>query len=315
MNKIFLLAVLFWGCLPVGAFAQTEVIADKAYVLDTLRSDSHSSSLGLLFYVSDGEMDDASFRLAASAHFTYVFRRHDIELSFRQIADCDGGVWDNNSLLLLSGGMMKYRPIDGGRTVLRRLYVEPVFIYQNNSDRGLRRRFQLGALVHPWGYYRPKFNIYFGIGAVYDWSSWEVNDAAEIAAADPALREKIEFVNARIRMRKGMYQDHSEWRPMLLLTVNYKANNTISLKLNTSFQQSLRSPYSKEIREKYPYMGRVYPYVLTHLDLTFKVYKGLALNISASVDYENSNLSLYKSSWGYNTLIGFTWTFSNHSAR
>ena len=225
------------------SYAQIGVVADKAYVLDTLRSNSYSTGLSFLFYISDNEMKDHTvYRFLNSAHFNYVFQKSDLDLSLRQtIERDDDGTWSSNNLVLLSSGLFKYKPVDKERITLRRFYPEPIAIYQDNSDRGLRRRFQLGTLVHPWAYYHPRFNASVGVGIVYDWSSWEVNDPDEIAAASPGLREKIEFVNARVNLRKGMYQDHSEWRPMLLLTLNYQLSDVVSFNLNTSYQQAVAS--------------------------------------------------------------------------
>lgn len=313
---LIVLIVLLFGSASKG-LGQIGVIADKAYVLDTLRAHSYSAGLSFLFYISDNEMDaHASYRFLNSAHFTYLFSKTDIELSLRQsIGRGDDSEWSTTQLIMLSSGIYKYRPINPTDVVLRKLYPELLFIYQDNSDRGLKRRFQLGVLVHPWALFRPKFNVNVGVGIVYDWSSWEVNEQGEIDGSAPELQEKIRFINSHMRLRKNMYQDHSEWRPMLLLVVNYKMNQTVSFNLNTSYQQSLTSPYSREIRSVYPDLGKVYPYVLTQFNIRVKLYKGLAMDLSATVDYENSNMSLYKSSWAYTTLIGVSWIFSNQGVR
>ena len=313
MKKYIALFALLLACVPFKGYGQIGVIADKAYVLDTLKTNSYSAGLSFLFYLSDNEMKDyTNYRFVNSAHFTYVFEKSDIEVSLRQTMEHESdGDWYNNHLVLLSSGLFKYKPIDEKRTVLQKFYAEPIAIYQSNSDHGLRRRFQVGALVHPWGFYRPKFNFNVGVGAVYDWSSWEVNDQKEIAGASPELQEKIRFINARVDLRKDMYQDHSEWRPMLLLSVDYRLSGTVSFNLNAAYQQSLVSPYSQEIRDVYPDLGKVHPYILTQFNMNVKLYKGLAMSLSSSVDYENNNLSLYKSSWSYSALVGFSWTFSN----
>ena len=317
MKRTLLLALLLLVCPLLRGRAQIGVVSDRADALDTLRTHSWSAGLSFLFYISDDEMNDhTTYRFLNSAHFTYVFNRTDVEMGLRQaIERQDGGKWVSNNLLMLSAGIYKYKPLGNGNAVLRKLYVEPIAVYQDNSDRGLRRRFQLGGLFHPWGYYRPKFNANIGVGVVYDWSSWEVNDRRAIEAAPPALREKIEFINSRVRLRKDMYQDFSEWRPMLLATVNYKMSSAVNFLLYAAYQQSLVSPYSREIKDAYPDLAKVYPYILTQFDINFKLYKGLAMSLSASVDYENSNLSLYKSSWDYSMLVGFSWTFSNQRIR
>ncbi|WP_295939029.1 hypothetical protein [uncultured Alistipes sp.] len=318
MKKLLILAALLASTgLFMKTHAQIGVVADRAYVLDTLRAHSYSTGISALFYLADKEMDDhATFRMLNSAHFNYVFERFDIEVSLRQtIEKDDDGDWTSNNLLLLASGLFKYKSIGGGKVILRKLYAEPIAVYQDNSDRGLKRRFQVGALFHPWGYIRPRFNINVGIGIVHDWSSWEVNKQSEIDAAKPALREKILFVNSRVKLRKNMYMDHAEFRPMVLLAMNYNLRDVVDFSLNTSYQQSLVSPYNKEIRDAYPDLGNVYPYILTQFDTHIKLHKGLSMSVSLSVDYENNNLSLYKSSWSYSTLIGFSWTFSNQSVR
>ena len=317
MKRLVTAVFLFTAGFCLQGQAQIGVIADKAYVLDTLKTNSYSAGLSFLFYVSDNEMKEhTNYRFANSGHFTWLFEKTDIEASLRQIVERQSdGEWISNDFVLLSSGIHKYRPIGDGKTILRKTYAEPIFIYQDNSDRGLRRRFQAGALFHPWGLIRPKFNVNVGLGIVRDWSSWEVNDAEEIAAASPELREKIEFINSRVDLRKGMYQDHSEWRPMLLLTMHYRLNERVNFNINTSYQQSLKSPYSSEIKAVYHDLKRVYPYILTQFDIHVNLYKGLSMSLSTTIDYENSNLSLYKSSWAYSTLIGFSWTFSNQAVR
>lgn len=311
-KSLFALFLLFAG-LSARSYGQIGVIADKAYVLDTLRMHSYSAGLSFLFYISDNEMNDhTTYRFLNSAHFTYLFQATDIELSLRQsIERGSDSEWTSSQLIMLSSGIFKYKPIDDVRAVLRKLYPEVLFIYQDNSDRGLRRRFQLGALVHPWAFFHPKFNVNIGAGIVYDWSAWEVNKQEEIEASSPELQEKIRFVNSHMKLRKNKYQDHSEWRPMLLIAMNYKMSKTVSFNLNTSYQQSLTSPYNKEIRSVYPDLGKVYPYVLTQFNMRVNLYKGLSMTLSTTVDYENSNMSLYKSSWAYTTLVGLSWVFSN----
>lgn len=306
---LLFLAMLF--CLR--GYGQIGVIADKAYAHDTLRTNSISVGYSFLFYISDDEMNaHTNYRFLNSGHFDYVFKTTDIDLSLRQTIEreSDGG-WSSNNLVYLSSGISKYKPIAEDKAVLRKLYPEPIAIFQNNTDRGLHRRFQFGGLLHPWSYFHPKFNINIGVGVVYDWSSWEVNNQNEIDDASPELKEKIQYINSRIKLKDNMYQVHNEWRPMLMLSINYRVINEVSFNLNTSFQQSLVSPYSKEIQKVYPDLGKVYPYVLTQLDANIKLYKNFFMSLSMSLDYENNNLSLYKSSWAYSMLVGVSWKFSN----
>ncbi len=313
--RTILIMLLF--CLGMKSYGQIEVIANKVYSLDTLKTNSVSLNLDLLLYVSDNEMDQfTEIRVANSALFNYLFRNTDIELTFRQIIERqDDGSFYFNHYLMLSSGIYKYKPIDKKRTMLRKFYPEPIFIVQNNSDRGLRWRFQIGVLFHPWAIIRPKFKLNFGLGFVYDWSSWEVNNMDKIDAVSSGLKDKILFINSHIKLRKNMYQDHSEFRPMLLLNLDYKINNILRLAYHTSFQQSLTSPYNKEITTVYPELKKVYPYILLQFEFYAMIYKGISLKFAAGLDYENNNLSLYESSWGYSLLFGVAWNFSNQKIR
>ncbi len=317
MGRKLLLTLIAIACLAWKSSGQIGVIADRAYVLDTLRTHSRSTGISFLFYISDDETNDhTDFRFINSAHFNYVFTRTDFELSLRQLLERkDDGEKVSNHLVFLGTGIRKFDPIDDRTAVMRKIYPEAIAIYQDNSDRGLRRRFQTGALLHPWARFKRKYNFNVGIGFVYDWSSWEVNDKSEIDDASPELREKIEFVNSRVTLRKDMYQDHNEFRPIVYIVANYRVTDLVTVKLSTLYQQSLKSPYSKEITDEYPDLGKVYPYVLGQLDLNVKLFKGLAMSVSSAVDYENNNLSLYKSSWSYSTLIGFSWVFTNQDPR
>lgn len=297
----------------IESYGQIEAIANKAYKYDTLNTYSYSIGVDLLFHISGDEMDKyMDYKFVNTLGFNYLFEMADLELVFRQIIERqDDGSCGLNQYLMLSSGIWKYKPINKKQVIMRTLYLEPIFIFQNNSDRGLQRRFQIGALFHPWSLIRPKFSFYLGIGAVYDWSSWKVNDTIKINVSSPELKEKILFINNRIDLRKNMYQDYSEFRPMLLLSMNYRLNDILNFYISLSFQQSLFSPYNKEIQKVYPDLGKVYPYILAHFDMNVKIYKGISLKFSAGLDYENNNLALYDSSWEYNILFGGTWTFSN----
>ena len=311
MRKYWIIGVFF--SFFIESYGQIEAIAGKVYKYDTLSPHSYSVAVDALFHISKDEMDKyTDYKFANILGFNYLFEMADLELVLRQMIERqDDGMFALNHYVMLSSGIWKYKPINKKQVVLRTLYLEPVFIFQNNSDRGLQHRFQIGALFHPWSFIRPKFSFYLGIGAVYDWSSWKVNDTARINASSPELREKIVFINHRIDLRKNLYQDYSEFRPMLLLNVKYKLNEILNFNLSLSFQQSLFSPYSKEIQRTYPDLRKVYPYILAHFDMNVKVYKGISLKISAGLDYENNNLALYDSSWEYNILFGGTWEFSN----
>lgn len=317
MKKTILSILLAILCLTGKSFGQVGITADEAYLLDTLRTHSYSAGLSFLFFISDSEMKDyTNLRLHNSLHFNYMFEKTDTEMGFRQFIERkDNGDWISNQQLFLYGGFFKYRTINPDIAVQRKVFPEAVAIYQDNTDRGLRRRFQLWAMIHPWGLYKPKFSLNFGVGILHDWSSWEVNDKKEIDAVSPELREKILFINSRIKLRKNMYQDHNEWRPVVYVTFDYHINEVITAKFSAAYQQSLVSPYSKEIKAAYPDLKKVHPYIQGHLDVSVKLYKGLALNATLNMDYENNNLSLYKSSWSYNMLAGFSWTFSNQKRR
>ena len=307
------LSLLFLFVKLINGYGQIDVIADKSYQLDSLNINSFSTDVNVLFSISDNENNDhTDFKFLSSARFSYLFKNTDIEFSFRQMLErTEDGTFESKHYLFLSSGIFKFRPISRFTTKFNKIYFEPLFIFQNNSDRGLHRRFQAGILLHPWGFIHPKFKMNAGIGFVRDWSSWEVNDTNEIEEVSPELQEKIRFVNSHISLKDNMYQLHSEWRPMLLLNLNYQINDIITFNLNTSVQQSLKTPYSEEICSQYPEFKKVHPYILSQFAVGVKVYKGFELKFIQDIDYENSNLSLYKSSWTYHLLFGASWTFSN----
>jgi hypothetical protein len=196
-------------------------------------------------------------------------------------------------------------------TLARLLRPTPVFIFQNNSGRGLNRRFQTGLFFFPVRHFRPTLTFNAGVGCLYDWSSWEVNNRDRIEAFPAATKEKILFINSHSSLRKDMYMDFSEWRPTLFLTINYQMNDILSVGLFSSYQQSLVSPYKKEIKAVYPELKKVYPYTFSQLSVGAKVYKGLAVKCSFMLDYENNNLSIYSSSWEYSVIFGVSWNFSS----
>jgi hypothetical protein len=103
--------------------------------------------------------------------------------------------------------------------------------------------------------------------------------------------------------------DFSEWRPSLFLNIGYQMNDVLNLTLFTSYQQSLVSPFNETVKTAYPELSKVYPYIYTHLSIGAKVYKGLAIKSSFLIDYENNNLAIYDSSWGYSIIFGVTWNF------
>ncbi|MDR1724568.1 MAG: hypothetical protein LBR84_11585 [Tannerella sp.] len=306
---VFLMITAF----ALHAVGQIDAIADKSYRLDTLRVNSIYANINMLFSISDNEnYKYVAFKFVNSARLSYLFRHTDVELSFRQILErTSKGEFNSKHYVMLSSGLYKYRPLSMFSTKVRKIYIEPLFIFQNNDDRGLHWRWQVGALVHPWSFVKPKFKMNIGVGVVRDWSSWEVNNNVEIDALPEDRRERILFVNSHIKMTDNMYQNHSEWRPMLLLNLNYRISDIVTFNLNTSFQQSLKSPYSEVICDRYPEFAKVHPYILSQFAVGVRVYKGFELKFIQDIDYENSNLSLYKSSWTYYMLFGGSWTFSN----
>ena len=299
--------------LLTKSYGQISVITNKISKVDTLKTNSLFLNVDLLFNISDDEMGKyVDYKLIHSVRFNYLFNHTDFDAIFRQILERkDNGSFYYNNFLMLSSGIHQYKHIDNDKVIQRKLFTEPLFIFQNNSDRGLQYRFQVGALFHPWSFVEKKVKFNFGIGIVYDWSSWSVNDAEKIKDASPELQEKIGFVNSHTKLRKNLYQDHNEFRPMILLSLNCDINNILNIYMATAAQQSLSSPYNKEIQKEYPDFKKVYPYIISQLDINVKIYKGIALRVSGRIDYENNNLSLYDSSWEYNILFGGSWTFSN----
>jgi hypothetical protein len=297
----------------VSAFSQIEILGKKIDKLDSLNTHSFAIDLDFQFYTSQKQTDAyPDYRIINAASCNYIFDHSDLELNFRQKLDrrTNGNLYYNH-YINLSSGLHKYRPVTAQKSVVRPLYPELLLILQNNTGRGLQWRFQTGMLFHPLKVIYPKLKINFGLGLVYDWSSWEVNNTAKINAVSPEMKEKILFINSHTKLKNDMYQHHYEWRPMLLLNANYRTSDLLTMNFVTSYQQSLVSPFNEVIKEAYPELRKVYPYIYSRLTASAKVYKGLALRSTVIMDYENNNLSIYASSWEYSILFGVVWSFSN----
>ncbi|MDR1755851.1 MAG: hypothetical protein LBR65_02690 [Culturomica sp.] len=300
-------AFLLW-LLSYAGVAQVPTVTEKFTSRDTLRVHSLYADLSLLFMVSDDEMENyTDFHLQDRAHLRYVFGRSDVDLLFTQDIERDNdGALSYNNYLALSGGIGKYQSVGEGLVGFRRLYPEAIFIFQNNSYRGLASRFQAGALLYPWTLHLSRFKLNIAVGGVYDWSKWRVNDENKIAACSPEMQEKIRFINSRISLQGNMYQLHNEFRPVLVLDARLLLNDVLQLRLSTSYQQSLVSPYSREIIDAYPELGKVYPYLLSRLEANTRIFKSLSFQTTLTVDYENNNLALYDSSWQYSLMFGLS---------
>ena len=308
-----IIIILLMCFFSVNVFSQIEIVAKKIDKLDTLNTQSFSIDLDFQFYSSHKETDSyLAYRVINAARCNYLFHYSDLELTFRQILDRrENGNMYYNHYVNLSSGVHKYQPVTAQKSVVRPLYPELMLILQNNTARGLQWRFQTGALFHPVKVIYPNFKVNFGLGLVYDWSSWEVNNVEKINAVSPEMKEKILYINSHTKLKKDMYQHHYEWRPMLLLNARYRASELLSMSFITSYQQSLVSPFNEVIKSAYPELRKVYPYMYSRFSVSAKVYKGIAIKSTVVVDYENNNLSIYASSWEYSILFGVIWSFSN----
>ena len=309
--KPSILIFLFLLSVATKGYGQNEVQANK---VDTLKINTFSTAIDLMFNLTHRQMNQyPDLKFINTAQVQYVCKETEFGLYFRQILDrLDNGYLYSNHYLNFAAGIFKYKSLGEKGAFLRFLRPEPVFIFQNNSGRGLSRRFQTGLFLYPVRHFRPNLAINFGIGCLRDWSSWEVNDSDKIEAAPAALKAMILFVNSHSKLRKDRYMDFSEWRPTLYLYLTYNMSNIFYLSLMSSYQQSVVSPFSKEIQAAYPELKKVYPYTYTNLALAAKVYKGLAVKTSFILDYENNNLSIYDSSWEYSIIFGVTWSFAGN---
>ncbi len=282
-------------------------VTEKFTSRDTLRTRSLYADLSLLLMVSDEELEPyTDIRAVVGAHLRYIFGHSDADLLMRHdIERGHSAAVSYDHYIALSAGIMKYRTVGNGMTTFRHLYPEAVVIYQSNTYRGLAGRIQAGALLYPWTLHRPKFKLNVAVGGVYDWSAWKVNEADKITACPPEMQEKIRFINSRTPLRRNMYQLHDEFRPVVVVDVRLHLNNALQMRLSMSYQQSLVSPYSREIIAAYPDLGKVYPYIMSRLELSTKINRRLSFQTTLAVDYENSNLSLYASSWQYSLMFGF----------
>ncbi len=273
---------------------------------DTLVSNALYADLSLFLLMSDNE--NASYTdidMASGAHLRYVFERSDIDFLFSQDVERDhSATISYNTYLALSSGIMKYKPESGNRVSFKHLYAEPIFIFQNNSFRGLTTRFQVGALLYPWSLHLPNFKLNFAIGGVYDWSRWEVNEADKIAKCSPEMQQMINFINSHTPLEDNMYQLSREFRPMLIVNAHLCVTDVLHLHLSTSYQQSLTSPYNQTVIDEYPELGKVYPYIISRLEVRTRIHRYFSLQTTFAIDYENSNLALYDSSWRYKLMFG-----------
>jgi hypothetical protein len=292
--------------LSYSVAAQVPTVTEKFTARDTLRAHSLYADMSLLFMVSDKETaDHTDFHMQDRAHLRYVFGRSDVDLLLTQEMERNNdGSRSYNNYLALSGAFMKYNPTGEGLLSFRHIYPEAILIFQNNSYRGLTSRLQAGALLYPWTLHLRQFKLNIAVGGVYDWSKWKVNDESKIAGCTPGMQEKIRFINSHTALEDDMYQLNGEFRPMLVIDARLLMTDALQLRLSTSYQQSLVSPYSGEIIAAYPELGRVYPYILSRLEVNTRILRNLSLQTALSLDYENSNLSLYDSSWQYSLMFG-----------
>lgn len=283
-------------------------MVEKFTLRDTLKANELYANLSLLFLLSDDQNSrHADFNTVNSAHLRYVINRGDVDLLCRQNVELGSdGAYSYNHYVVLSASMRKYDTIPRNRVTFRKRYLEALFIFQNNSDRGLTSRFQAGALFYPYTLHQPKLKLNLGVGGVADRSAWYVNNASAIADCSPELQDKINYVNSRVALKRNKYQIYSEFRPMALVNVCYRVTKALDFRFTTSYQQSLKSPYSKEIQAKYPDLGKVYPYILSTFEVNTSVNPRISLQAFFAVDYENNNLTLYASSWQYRGLFGLT---------
>ena len=309
------IVIMILICLfSVEGFSQIDILGKKIDRLDTLNTHSFSIDMDFQFHISNKEMYNYhDFTFLHATRFNYIFKRLDIDLDFSQILEhADDGHFDYTNYVILSSGVFKYRPVGSQKTVVRPLYPEPLLIFQNNTGQGLHWRFQAGVLFHPLKVIYPKLKANLGMGFVYDWSSWEVNNTEKIkAVSSNELREKIEFINSHTKLKNDMYQHHNEFRHMLLLNMSFAASDMLGINFITSYQQSLVSPFSEDVKAEYSELGNIYPYIFSQLSINANINKALALKATVMLDYENNNLSLYNSSWEYRVFFGVVWNFSN----
>ena len=313
MKRHYILSILLIFSLSINCWGQDESEVNESGKSDTLKINRLTANLDLLFYLSHKEMNQyPDLKAVNMAQVNYLLKDTEIGLYFRQILDrLDNGYLYYNHYLNLSADIFKYKPLHDKSALVRLLRPTPVFIFQNNSGRGLNKRFQTGLFFFPIRHLSSNLKINAGLGCLYDWSSWEVNNRDRIEVLPPANKEKILFINSHSNLRKDLYMDFSEWRPTLFLNLSYQMSDVISVSIFSSYQQSLVSPFKEEIKVVYPELKKVYPYTYSQLSIGAKVYKGLSVKCSFLLDYENNNLSIYSSSWEYSILLGVSWNFSS----
>jgi len=320
MKKHLILVVLLICSSTIKSWGQTDTLTIDTLRIDileleydTLKISTFNLYLDLMLNLTNIEAyrspDIKSVNIAV---IQYVLKDTELRLYFRQILNkLESGYLYYNNYLNITSDIFKYRSFDNNDALIHSLLPTPVFIYQSNSGKGLSKRFQTGLFFFPIRKFDSNLKLNFGVGCLYDWSSWEVNDAYRIEASPPAKKEKILFINSNSKLRDNLYMDLSEFRPTLYLDLNYIKNDVFNLGLILSCQQSLVSPYKESIKAAYPELKNVYPYLFSNLSLGVKLYKGISLKSSFMFEYEINNRSLYNSSWEYHIVFGIGWSFSN----
>ena len=283
---------------------------------DSLLLNKVSFDIDFMFYITRRQFDEHSdLKFVNGLKMNYLIKTTEFSLFTRQLLDRtpEGSLYSNH-YVNLSYALNKYKPAPQKGPALRFLRPEFVFIFQNNSGRGLQKRFQTGLFFYPLRHLNAQFKLNIGLGVLYDWSSWEVNNVNKIYARSIELQEKVLFVNSHSKLRNNIYFDFSEWRPTLYISLFYQLNDIFCILGMTSYQQSLVSPFNDQVKAAYPELSKVYPYFYSHWEATAKIFKGFAVKSSFTIDYENNNISIYDSSWEYNILFGFTWNFSKKTS-
>lgn len=131
--------LLFLCVTRVNGYGQIDVIADKSYLLDSLNINSIATNVNTLFSISDNENNEyTDFKFFNSIRLSYIFKKTDLELSVRQVLErTESGTFENKHYLFLSSGIFKFRPVSRFTTKFNKIYLEPLFIFQNNTDRDL----------------------------------------------------------------------------------------------------------------------------------------------------------------------------------
>ncbi|MEG2478668.1 MAG: hypothetical protein RSA50_00140 [Mucinivorans sp.] len=308
MKKISLILLLIF--LATSQLSVAQNLAKITERIDSLHPHHIQTELGFSFFMKSKDGKPFSdLVLHASQNLAYVSALHGYRLNGAQYFERNNdGTIDQRCYALVDVAPFQYHMTDG-MLKERKLYGHAMVLWENNSDRGLRWRYKVGAYIHPWGYSSKKFRFNFSLGVVGAWALWWVNNPTKIEAMTPQRREMANYINSQYAPYKGDYREFTDVKLSLNLELEWMPSKVFSLTLNSYVDQGLCSPFNDQIKERYPELRKMYPHLVADLRLNFTVHKSLDLFINLNNDYERGALTIWGADWQSTSTIGIAWKF------